>query len=423
MVLFEEVSKRFILRHEKSRSFQEAFVNLLNTHSRTREEFWALRDINFEVKRGDSLGLIGQNGSGKSTALKLVTRIFDPTEGRIKVEGKVAALLELGAGFHPELTGKENIFLNGSILGMSKREMTDRFDDIVEFSELDRFIDTPVKHYSSGMYARLGFAVAISVDPDVLVIDEVLAVGDEAFQRKCLDKIREFRECGKTIVLVSHSLDMVRSLCTQALWLDNGQQRAYGSSNEVVDAYLDAANLKDKARLAAQHAGDTAESQEEIRRWGSKEVEITRVEFLDGEGRATTVFGTGEAMVVRLHYHAHERVRKPVFGVALHRADNIHINGPNTKTSEFPIDNVEGRGVVEYKVPYLPLLEGTYKFSAAVYDYSCTHPFDHHDRMYTLKVQPKSVKERYGFLHIPCEWTCCPSGAEQIDGKPRLSLP
>lgn len=277
-VLFQEVSKRFILRHERARSFQEAFINIWNRRNRSREEFWALRDVSFELEEGGTLGIIGENGSGKSTALKLITRIIEPTRGAIKVQGKVAALLELGAGFHHDLTGRENIFLNGSILGMTGKEMRARFPGIVEFSELERFIDTPIKHYSSGMYARLGFAVAISVDPDILVIDEVLAVGDEAFQRKCLDKIREIKDAGKSIILVSHNLQMVRDLCAQAVWLDGGLERARGPSHEVVDQYLEWANRKDKARLEGTHAKAPEESpEEEAHRWGTKEVEITKV--------------------------------------------------------------------------------------------------------------------------------------------------
>lgn len=404
MVRFEGVSKKFILRHERSRSFQEAFVNIWNRRNRTREEFWALRDISFEVPEAGSLGIIGENGSGKSTALKLITRIMGPTKGKVQVHGKVAALLELGAGFHPDLTGRENIFLNGSILGMNSREMTNRFQDIVEFAELQAFIDTPIKHYSSGMYARLGFAVAFSVEPDILVIDEVLAVGDEAFQRKCLDKIREIKDSGKTIILVSHSLQMVKDICAEAVWMNAGVIRARGPSVEVVDQYLDWANRKNKLRLDGAHAKEPEVSEEDNRRWGTREVEITRVEFLGVDEKPNTVFATGDTLVARLYYRARQRVEKPVFGVAIHRIDNVHINGPNTKTSDFDIEWVEGEGVVDYTIPFLPLLEGTYRFSAAVYDYSCVHPYDHHDRMYTFTVQPKTMKERYGFVHIPCQW-------------------
>ena len=222
VVQVENVSKRFILHHERPHSFKELVINLFGRNSRRREEFWALRDISFELSEGEMLGIIGPNGAGKSTVLKLISRILEPTIGHIRVNGRVSALLELGAGFHPDLTGRENIYLNGSLLGFSKKEMARLSDDIVAFSELERFIDTPVKHYSSGMYMRLGFAIAINVQPDILLIDEVLAVGDQAFQKKCLDKIKEFKERGIPVIFVSHNLEAVAKLCTKAIWLEEG---------------------------------------------------------------------------------------------------------------------------------------------------------------------------------------------------------
>lgn len=401
-VSFEGVSKRFVLHHERSRSFQEVMVNLLHRRN-SREEFWALKEVSFEVEQGETFGIIGANGSGKSTVLKLLTRILEPTRGRIEVQGKVGALLELGAGFHPDLTGKENIYLNGSILGLGKREMDSKLEEIIAFSELERFIDTPIKHYSTGMFLRLGFAVAISLDPDVLLTDEVLAVGDETFQRKCMDKIRDLQEAGKTIVFVSHNLAAVRDLCGRALWLDGGEVKARGRAAEVVDRYLEAANIKDQERLE-QEAESAVGDHLAGRRWGSHEVEIMGVEFLNGRGKTTSVFETGDRLIARLHYCAHKRLYRPVFGVAIHREDNFHINGPNTKTSHFPIDYIEGEGCIEYAIEALPLLEGSYRFSAAVYDESCLHCYDHHDRAYPFTVQPKSIEERYGIFYIPCQW-------------------
>jgi len=239
-VTLEGVSKRFILHHHKTRSFQEALVNLVHRRNGSREEFWALRNVSLAVPQGKTLAIVGENGSGKSTILKLITRILEPTSGRVHANGKVSALIELGAGFHPDLTGRENIYLNGSILGLSRKEMSRKFDEIVAFSEMERFIDTPVKHFSSGMYARLGFSVAISVDPDILIIDEVLAVGDEAFQRKCLGRIKALQSRGRTVILVSHNLEMLRSLCDQAVWLKQGVIAAEGPVDDVVGQYLDA---------------------------------------------------------------------------------------------------------------------------------------------------------------------------------------
>ena len=236
-IIFDNVSKRFIIHHERNRSFQDVVVNLFRSKG-TREEFWALRNVSFVVRQGETVGIIGENGSGKSTTLKLISRIIEPTAGKVAINGTLSSLLELGAGFHPELNGRENVFLNGSLLGFSRREMRGKFDEIVAFSELERFIDVPVKHYSSGMYMRLAFGIAINVDPDILLIDEVLAVGDTAFQDKCLQKIRDFRRQGKTILFVSHALETVQNICDRAIWLDHGSIKAAGESKQVVSEYM-----------------------------------------------------------------------------------------------------------------------------------------------------------------------------------------
>src|SRR6516165_2972641 len=248
------------------------------------ETFPALADVSFAVPKGSTYGVIGRNGSGKSTALKLVAGITKPTSGTVDVKGRISALIELGAGFHPEISGRENVFINGIMLGLTRREIESRFDEIVDFAELREFIDAPVKTYSSGMYMRLGFAVAINVNPDVLLVDEVLAVGDEAFTHKCLDKFRDFRRRGKTILLVTHSLALVERLCDQAVWLDAGEKRADGDSKRVVDAYLTAVDQSEERSLAAT-AGRPLSSpvpaanmfQATEGRWGSGEVEIVQV--------------------------------------------------------------------------------------------------------------------------------------------------
>lgn len=234
------VSKKFTLHHDKARTFQAVWLNWFqgNHRNNSYEEFWALRDVNLAVAEGDTLAVIGNNGAGKSTMLKLITRILEPTQGLIVVNGRVSALIELGAGFHPDLTGRDNIFLNGSILGFSRREMVSRFDEIVQFAELEQFIDTELKRWSTGMIMRLGFAVATSIDPDLLITDEILAVGDDSFQKKCLHRIGHMKESGKAIIFVSHDMDAVRGLCRRALWLDHGAVRLVGPVNEVVEMYL-----------------------------------------------------------------------------------------------------------------------------------------------------------------------------------------
>lgn len=233
---FRDVSRRFVLHHERRASFQDWFVGLIKPRG-TAEEFWALRDVTFSIRRGETLGLIGRNGAGKSTLLKLVTRILEPTSGSVRVNGRTYAMLELGAGFHPELTGRDNIFLNGSLYGFSRKEMARTYDEIVRFAELERFIDTPVKHYSSGMYARLGFGIAVHMQPEILVIDEVLAVGDATFQQKCYRALEELKERGTTILFVSHDANAVRGFCDRAALLAGGHLLDIGPSGEVIDHY------------------------------------------------------------------------------------------------------------------------------------------------------------------------------------------
>ena len=252
-VEFDNVSRRFRLLREKRNTFQERLVGLFKP-SGGQEVYWALRDVSFEVPRGTTLGLIGHNGSGKSTTLKLVTRILEPTSGRVTVRGRVSALLELGSGFHPDLSGRDNVYLNGSLLGFNRRDMDRRIDEIIDFAELGPFIDTPVKHYSSGMYMRLGFAIATAVEPDILIIDEVLAVGDETFQRKCMNRIHDFREEGRTILFVSHTLEAVRNLCSQTIWLDHGRIMAAGDTMTTLDAYMRWANDTDRERIERAQA-------------------------------------------------------------------------------------------------------------------------------------------------------------------------
>jgi lipopolysaccharide transport system ATP-binding protein len=239
VVELENISKRYRLSHEKARSFQEIWLGLFRGKQATQvEEFWALRDVSLKVGRGESVALIGPNGAGKSTTLKIISRIIDPSQGMVSVQGRMSALIELGAGFHHDLTGRENIFLNGSILGFNRQEMQDRFDEIVSFAELEQFIDTELKRWSVGMVMRLGFSIATSVNPDILITDEILAVGDESFQRKCLWRIDKFREAGGTILFVSHDMHAVRDLCERSIWLDHGQVQMDGPTDEVVTRYL-----------------------------------------------------------------------------------------------------------------------------------------------------------------------------------------
>jgi lipopolysaccharide transport system ATP-binding protein len=393
-IQFEHVSRRFVLHHHRARSFQELVIRMLQGQGNGRREvFWALSDVSFEVKKGEMVALVGANGAGKSTVLKLISRIIDPTSGRIIVNGRVGALLELGTGFHPDLTGRENIYLNGAILGLRRDEITRRLDDIIAFAEMERFIDVPVKHYSSGMYVRLGFSVAVHVEPEILLVDEVLAVGDAAFQRRCLERIDQMRANGTTIVFVSHDLNAVRRLCQRAIWLEKGCIVADGSPEAVVGEYA-TQSYAASAALAARR---------ELCRHGTGEVTIEEVRFLDGEGRLRDFFSTGESFTIEMRYRAHKVIERPVFGIAIHRSDGVHVTGPNTQFAQYEIPMIRGEGVVRYTVPFLPLLEGTYYVSVAVVDWCDTQMFDYHDRLYPLRVLP-GYAERYGIMTLQGKW-------------------
>lgn len=363
--------------------------------------FLALQDVSLSVLRGEVFGLIGHNGAGKSTLLKLIARVLRPTIGRVWVKGRVAPLLELGAGFHPELTGRENIYLNGSILGFSKLEMDQKFQRIVDFAELWDFINAPMRTYSSGMWARLGFAVATDTKPEILIVDEILAVGDEAFQRKSSERIQEFREQGTTILMVSHSMQAIESLCHRVAWLDHGQLKAVGSTLDVVSQYR-----KHNAELASmdmeQHALNQAESEHQ---WGTKEIKIIHVRILGENQQEKAVFQTGESMTIEIDYVAHNKLSSPIFGLAIHRQDGTHLTGPNTKFSGLDLGDITGDGKIRFIIPHLPLLEGLFKVSVAVVS-SKDEMLDYHDRLYSFRILNSDLNliERYGLMTLGGHW-------------------
>lgn len=366
------------------------------------ETFTALDTVSFDIPKGCTYGVLGENGSGKSTTLKLLAGITKPTRGTLEIDGRVSALIELGAGFHPEISGRENVAINGVMLGLSREEIARRFDEIVEFAELKDFIDAPVKTYSSGMYARLGFAVAIHVDPDVLLIDEVLAVGDEAFTRKCLEKIGEFRRRGKTIVIVTHSLGLVEKMCDEALWLRKGTVADHGDPKRVVDAYLSFVAGGENVLLEKQHAAAgsvavdasaqsavaTVEAPEEKKRWGSGEIVIRDVRLLDGAGRPCHVFVPGDTLRVELDAEAPDAVEDFVFGVGLFTAGGASVYGTNTHIEEWTPRSVRGRFTVGLAISNLRLVEGSYLLDVAAHRRDGT-PYDYHRGLYTFRVRSR----------------------------------
>jgi ABC-2 type transport system ATP-binding protein len=383
VVRADGVWKRFRLYHERNQSLK---ATVMRRGRAKYEDFWALKDVSFEVYPGTTFALVGHNGSGKSTMLKTLAKILRPDQGSVAVDGKMSALLELGAGFHPELSGRENVYLNGAILGLTKRELDRKFDDIVGFAGLERFIDSPVKNYSSGMYVRLGFSVAINVDPDVLLIDEVLAVGDEEFQRKCLERVADLRSAGKTIVVVTHSMMTVRSLCDEAVWLENGEVRELGNAGEVADAYLGTVQVD----IQEAEAADPSSKWSQLR--------ITRVELLDERGHAVNRVATGDNVTFRLHYEAAEPVRNPVFSFAISTPEGVLVTGPNTKEARVSVDKVEGEGSVDLRVERLLLLLGNYDVTAECVNESVTHSYDRKAKALRFDVIPGTPHETYGGL-------------------------
>lgn len=370
IIRLDNVYKKFIIHHEKHRSFQDVVVNLFSDNG-SSEEFWALEDVSFGVRKGETLGIIGQNGSGKSTILKLISRIIEPTAGKITTNGTVSSLLELGAGFHPDLTGRDNVFLNGSLLGFTRREMESMFDEIVEFSELERFIDVPVKHYSSGMYMRLAFAVAINVDPDILLIDEVLAVGDKAFQDKCMERLRDFQSLGKTIVFVSHSLGLVKNLCNRAIWIDKGKIRSISESKKVVFDYLCEVEVHQEAAERDQRhsSGVQARASQRSAEANPSSIQILDVKLLGKDRFERRDFGTGDDVVIRIYYgfqdkHLPQDCR---FSVGILDANGTPVHTASYRKVAGQVDASQGRGILEAAYPALPLLEGTYSLSVAVW--------------------------------------------------------
>jgi len=395
-ITIDHVSKEFLLEQAAPRSFQELVVDVFKHRERPRaERFLALDDVSLEIKYGETVGLIGPNGAGKSTLLKMVAGIIKPTVGEVEVNGRVGALLELGAGFHPDLTGRENIYLNGSILGLSRAEIRDKIDKIIAFAELERFIDAPVRHYSSGMYVRLGFSVAVHTEPEILLVDEVLAVGDAAFQRKCMDKIDKVRGAGVTVLFVSHSADLVRQICTRAVWLDEGRCVADGPAESVAARYMDHSWSKEE---------DLEVSEDGKRWWSGDKARIVDVRLLDSAGEERRLFYTGEPMTVELHYQTRERIEYPVFGLAIHRSDNLHMAGPNTHFDDCDIPKIEGEGVIRYTIPFLPLLQGTYHISVALHNQNSDIMYDYHDRLYPMRIL-NSKGERYGLMALGGGWS------------------
>ncbi len=397
-IRLQKVSKRFAFTPDTPQSVLESLISIFRRSRGKAHDLWAVRDVSFEIQAGQCVGIIGRNGSGKSTLLKLIARIVQPTGGEIMVRGRVSALLELGAGFHQDLTGRENIYLNASVLGLTQEETEAMYGDIVAFSELGDFIDMPVKHYSSGMYMRLGFSVAIHVRPDILIVDEILAVGDQSFQAKCIDRIMDMKRAGVTILFISHDLSTIGDLCSDVIWLEKGRLHLAGPAEQVLAQYRD---------HLFQRVGEQLNFENDLgtfRRWGTRQIEITGVRLLSGDGEETTIFRTGDPLCIEMAYLAHEPIRDPEFGLALYRGDGLHITGPNTRAGGLALGVVEGPGVVRYAIDRLPLLPGRYRVTAAVHDSARPIAYDYHEEAYSFRIVEGGTAEREGLLALDAKW-------------------
>jgi ABC-type polysaccharide/polyol phosphate transport system ATPase subunit len=394
-IVVENAGKRFALSAARRRGATDLREVFQQRQQRYRADtvdtaaFWALQDVSFTVEPGNALGIVGHNGSGKSTMLKLLTGIMKPTVGRVRVGGRVGALIEVGAGFHPDLTGRENVFLNGSILGLSRREVATRFDEIVAFAGLEKFIDTPVKRYSTGMYMRLGFSIAAHTGPDVLLVDEVLAVGDQFFQNKCLKRMNEYVAEGGTVILVSHAMGQVAQLCPECLWLDHGRLRYQGPTDKAVDQYLavvaereeeefkrshpeewaimEAERQREEARLRAEEearlqAEEDAQRQQTGPMLDPNRSRVLGVRLLDAEGKARVEFQPGEPLQVRIRYRFSRPLPNPAFCFEVFRSsDGLHMFTTSNQMHDLMFDDLPLEGSVAFDVPYLTLSPGHYR--------------------------------------------------------------
>jgi ABC-2 type transport system ATP-binding protein len=388
VVSVRNVSKSFRIYHDRNQSLKAA---VMRRKRATFEEFWALKDVSLEIPEGGTFGLMGHNGSGKSTLLKCIAKILQPNEGSITSRGRMAAMLEVGSGFHPELSGKENVYLNGSILGMSKQQIDANLDAIIDFAGVGEFIDQPVKNYSSGMYVRLGFSVAIHVEPDILLVDEILAVGDMQFQEKCKEKFAEFKAMGRTIIVVSHALGDMRSFCDQIAWLDHGKVVEVGPAAATIDKYVEAGHM---ARPVATGGA----------RSGSGEIMVERIEMLDAAGEDARSFRTGEQMTIRLHYNAVKRVERPVFSASMSNTDGVLAWTHHAVDARFVPDSLEGEGSLDVHIPALPLQPGTFDLHSSVVDESLSHSYDQYMRAIRFDVAVGVPRESGGMVAMNSQW-------------------
>jgi ABC-type polysaccharide/polyol phosphate transport system ATPase subunit len=388
---FEDVHKRYRVYQQRNRSLKDI---LIQRRLGEWEDRWALKGVTFRVDAGGSLGLVGPNGAGKSTALKLLARILLPDRGRVRTEGRIGSLIELGAGFHPESTGRENVFLNASLLGLPEREIRSRLDAIVEFAGLSDVIDQPLRTYSSGMQVRLGFSVAVHTDPQVLLLDEVLAVGDEEFQLRCFEFIRRFQHDGGTLLFVSHSMDAIREVCSEAAWIEHGVLQEYGPSADVVAAYLERVHEAWSAGVEPDERGGEAPA-----------VVLGAARLLDTGGDPAEIFDTGAGLCIEIPFRRRREVPDPVFGIAIHRLDGVVVYGTNTRADKVEIGTLPEQGRARFRLPRLELLAGRYLLTVGVFSGTLI-AIDYHDQRYSFRV--RSEGQDQGVVRLKHHWEIKP---------------
>jgi len=395
-ITVEGLWKRFRLYHQRNTTLKETVLQRSRGKS---EEFWAVRDVSFEVPRGASLGIIGENGSGKSTLLKCVAGILRADRGRVHYEGRISALLELGAGFHPDYSGRENIYLNGALLGLPRRYIDGVLDEIIDFAggQVARAIDNPVKNYSSGMYARLGFSIAVHVDPDILVVDEILAVGDEAFQRRCYDRIAEMKAQGKTLVIVSHALESIRKLCDSVIWMDAGEMRAYAQDTSLVTDYLREVNSRESVRMRQE-----VDRVRELVPSGREGVGVTTVRFYSA-GKELQVVQSGDDFEVAVEYHAPAPIRGVRFRIAFMREDGVLAYAVTTDDRELVDQTLPASGEVRLLIPDLPLLEGHFRTSVSMIEIATEEPYTILESAFPFRVTGAAKRES-GVARLAHRW-------------------
>jgi len=389
IIKVENLTKIFKLPHEKYSTVKQHFINIFKRKS--SQELKALDDVSFEVKEGEFFGVIGPNGSGKSTLLKILSKIYQPTSGTIEINGSLSPFIELGVGFNPELTAQENVFLNAAILGLGKKETENKFGEIIRFAELEEFVDQKLKNFSSGMQVRLAFSIAVQAQADILLVDEVLAVGDASFQQKCLEVFRKLKKEGKTIVFVSHALGIIEDFADRVLFLKNGNVGFIGDPAKAIFSYLKLAGEEQLGEV--DHGGKKTRSL----------VSVRKVEILQQDGGKSKFFKTGDKLIIRIYYEAKKKIEKPVFGVALHSQDGTHITGPNTKAAGYQIENIEGKGYLDYVIEDLPFLSGTFLVTVGIFNNNVNLVYDFIDKGTGFKVIPART-DSYGLLKLRESW-------------------